>query len=112
MLSAIPRGQRHCPTAVTHRVSFGAVLLTALACICSQSAFAQMERLNAKMHRQQTGHSGQSSRSSSSSSSSDSSSDAPPNPDCTLIVPSNPLSAKGLSTPFQLVATDPNGGPC
>jgi hypothetical protein len=71
-----------------------------------------MERLNAKMHRQQTGHSGQSSGSSSSSSSSDSSSDAPPNPDCTLIVPSNPLSAKGLSTPFQLVATDPNGGPC
>jgi hypothetical protein len=37
---------------------------------------------------------------------------AAPNPDCTLIVPSSPLSAKGLSTPFRLTATDPNGGPC
>jgi hypothetical protein len=37
---------------------------------------------------------------------------AVPNPDCTLIVPENPLTAKGLSTPFQLTATDPNGGPC
>ena len=37
---------------------------------------------------------------------------AAPNPDCSLIVPANPLSAKGLSTPFRLIATDPNGGPC
>ena len=36
----------------------------------------------------------------------------PPNPDCTLIVPPEPLSAKGLATPYQLIATDPNGGPC
>jgi hypothetical protein len=36
----------------------------------------------------------------------------PPNPDCTLIVPKNPLSATGLATPYQLVATDPNNGPC
>ena len=36
----------------------------------------------------------------------------PPNPDCTLIVPPNPLTAEGLATPFQLVATDPAGGPC
>ncbi len=35
-----------------------------------------------------------------------------PNQDCTLIVPRNPLSAQGLATPFQLVATDPNQGPC
>ena len=35
-----------------------------------------------------------------------------PNPDCTLIVPPNPLSASGLATPYQLVATDPAGGPC
>jgi hypothetical protein len=34
------------------------------------------------------------------------------NPDCTLIVPSNPLSAQGLATPFQLTATNPNNGPC
>ena len=32
--------------------------------------------------------------------------------DCTLIVPQNPLTAKGLATPYQLVATDPNNGPC
>lgn len=35
-----------------------------------------------------------------------------PNPDCTLIVPSNPLSAKGLATPYQLTATDPTAGGC
>lgn len=34
------------------------------------------------------------------------------NADCTLIVPPNPLTAKGLATPYQLVATDPNNGPC
>ncbi|HEX4721028.1 MAG TPA: hypothetical protein VH333_00840, partial [Pseudonocardiaceae bacterium] len=37
---------------------------------------------------------------------------AAPNPNCTLMVPANPLSAKGLATPYQLVATDPAGGPC
>lgn len=35
-----------------------------------------------------------------------------PNPNCTLIVPDNPLSAEGLATPFQLTATDPNAGDC
>ncbi len=35
-----------------------------------------------------------------------------PNADCTLIVPKNPLSAAGLATPYQLVATDPANGPC
>jgi hypothetical protein len=34
------------------------------------------------------------------------------NADCTLIVPANPLSATGLATPYQLVATDPANGPC
>ena len=34
------------------------------------------------------------------------------NPNCTLIVPANPLSAQGLATPYQLVATDPANGPC
>jgi hypothetical protein len=37
---------------------------------------------------------------------------ATPNPNCTLIVPANPLSAKGLATPYQLVATDAAMGPC
>ena len=34
------------------------------------------------------------------------------NLDCTLIVPANPLSAQGLATPYQLVATIPGKGPC
>ncbi|WP_063775127.1 hypothetical protein [Streptacidiphilus anmyonensis] len=37
---------------------------------------------------------------------------AAPNPNCTLVVPPNPLTAKGLATPYQLVATDAAGGPC
>jgi hypothetical protein len=37
---------------------------------------------------------------------------ATPNPNCTLIVPANPLSAKGLATPYQLVATDAAMGAC
>jgi len=35
-----------------------------------------------------------------------------PNPNCTLIVPVNPLSASGLATPYQLLATDPTAGDC
>lgn len=35
-----------------------------------------------------------------------------PNPNCTLIVPANALAAAGLSTPYQLLATDPNAGDC
>lgn len=34
------------------------------------------------------------------------------NMDCTLVVPPNPLSAQGLMTPYQLVATNPAQGPC
>ena len=37
---------------------------------------------------------------------------AAPNPDCSLVVPANPLSASGLATPYQLVATDAAGGKC
>ena len=37
---------------------------------------------------------------------------ATPNANCTLTVPANPLSAKGLATPYQLSATDPAQGPC
>ncbi|GHO94520.1 hypothetical protein KSF_045680 [Reticulibacter mediterranei] len=37
---------------------------------------------------------------------------ADPNPNCTLLVPANPLTAQGLATPYQLVATDPAQGPC
>ncbi|WP_205863014.1 hypothetical protein [Planosporangium thailandense] len=34
------------------------------------------------------------------------------NPNCTLIVPPQPLSAAGLATPYRLVATNPRQGPC
>jgi len=37
---------------------------------------------------------------------------AAPNPNCTLSVPTNPLSAEGLATPYQLLATDPAAGDC
>jgi len=37
---------------------------------------------------------------------------ATPNPDCTLIVPKNPLTAAGLATPYQLTATNPGLGAC
>src|SRR5689334_25191059 len=36
---------------------------------------------------------------------------AAPNPNCTLIVPANPLSAAGLATPYQLTATNADNGP-
>jgi hypothetical protein len=35
-----------------------------------------------------------------------------PNPNCTLIVPADALSAQGLATPYQLLATDPSAGEC
>jgi hypothetical protein len=35
-----------------------------------------------------------------------------PNTKCTLIVPDAPLTAQGMSTPFQLVATNRRNGPC
>lgn len=34
------------------------------------------------------------------------------NGDCTLIVPAQPLTAQGLATPYQLVATNADNGPC
>jgi hypothetical protein len=37
---------------------------------------------------------------------------AAPNPNCSLAVPANPLTAAGLATPYQLSATDAAGGPC
>jgi hypothetical protein len=37
---------------------------------------------------------------------------AVPNPNCTLTVPANPLSATGLATPYQLTATNRANGPC
>ena len=71
----------------------GKMLLAVLAALCTPIAFAgHGDRIKAQPNA--------------------AASTAPPNPDCTLIVPPNPLSAAGLATPYQLIATDPNGGPC
>ncbi|GAA4623824.1 hypothetical protein GCM10023196_021570 [Actinoallomurus vinaceus] len=37
---------------------------------------------------------------------------ADPNANCTLVVPANPLSARGLATPYRLTATNAAMGPC
>ena len=67
-------------------------LLAALALLCTPVAFAgHGDRIKPKASAAST---------------------TPPNPDCSLIVPPDPLSAKGLATPYQLFATDPNNGPC
>jgi hypothetical protein len=104
MLSATPSGHRLYPMTAS-RSAFGAALLAALASICSHTAFAQMERLNANAQAANMATAAPAVAAAAAAA-------AVPNPDCTLIVPANPLSAKGLATPFQLVATDPNGGPC
>ena len=35
-----------------------------------------------------------------------------PNPDCTIVIPPNPLTAEGLATPYLLKATIADNGPC
>jgi hypothetical protein len=85
-------------------VAFGATLLTALASSFSHTAFAQMEPLNAAARMADMATAAPAAAAAAAA--------AVPNPNCTLIVPNHPLSANGLATPFQLVATDPKGGPC
>jgi len=67
------------------------------------AAFAQngMERLNAQMQQAVAPAAAAAAAAA-----------AVPNPNCTLIVPADPLTATGLATPYQLVATDPGQGPC
>jgi hypothetical protein len=106
MLSATSRGHTPRPrTAGTPGTAFSAALLAALTAIVSNTAFAQMEHRNATVHAANMATAAPAAAAVAAAA-------AVPNPDCTLIVPENPLSAKGLATPFQLVATDPNGGPC
>ena len=104
MLSLASREQGLCPiTAMRVSRPFGAVLLVALASVCSDRAYAQMEHLNAAVHAQRRANAGPAA---------ETAVPAAPNPDCTLIIPDHPLAAEGLATPFQLIATDPNAGPC
>lgn len=99
MLSATAGGHtRYVGASGTPRASYTIALLAALASVISGKAFAQMEHRNAVVHAATVAAAAAPA--------------AAPNPDCTLIVPEKPLSAKGLATPFQLIATDPNGGPC
>ena len=105
MLSAISRRKRlRAVTAITPGAVFGAALLAALAAISSPTASAQMEHRNAVVHQQRMKTAAPAAAAAAAA--------AVPNPDCTLIVPKHPLSEKGLATPYQLIATDPNGGPC
>lgn len=72
-------------------------LMALLLATAAQPASAQTEHLNAQMNMTTRG--------------------APPpattpNPNCTIIVPANPLTAQGLSTPYQLEATVAANGPC
>lgn len=119
--STSPR-QGHCPKVATRtRSVFNVVLLATLATLFSHATLAQMEHRNAEFHRHQMhggggGGNGNANGNGNGGGGGGAASSSPPpaapNPDCTLIVPENPLSAKGLATPFQLTATDPNGGPC
>jgi hypothetical protein len=106
MLSETSSGHRPCPIiAGTPRAAFGAALLAALASTFSHAAFAQMEPLNAAARMTDMAAAAPAAAAAAAAA-------AVPNPNCTLIVPNHVLSAQGLATPFQLVATDPNGGPC
>jgi hypothetical protein len=104
MLSAPPSGHRLYPKPASRSAS-GPALLAALAAICSHTAFAQMEPLNAAARMTDMAAAAPAAAAAAAA-------QAVPNPNCTLIVPHHPLSEAGLQTPFQLVATDPNGGPC
>lgn len=35
-----------------------------------------------------------------------------PNTNCSLVVPAQPLTAQGLATPYEIIATNPADGPC
>ena len=105
MSYAMSREQRRSPTPTPRpRSALSAALLATLVSVCSHTALAQMEHRNAAVHQQQM--------SSAAPAAAAAAAAAAPNPDCTLIVPEHPLTATGLATPFQLTATDPNGGPC
>ena len=83
---------------------FCTVVSIGLALVCSTSVSAQSnppdtERLNAQMQ-------------SAAAAAAPPASSAVPNANCTLIIPPDPLSAKGLATPYRLTATDRGLGPC
>ena len=105
MLSAMFLERKIAPlTTKPSRSAFPVALLTALTALSSQASFAQMEHANAMVQSQNMAAAAPAAAAAAAA--------AVPNPDCTLIVPHNPLTATGLSTPYQLVATDAAAGPC
>jgi hypothetical protein len=90
-----------------HTASGLAAVLTCMMSVVSPAALAQTdpagtERLNAQMQNAAAAAAGIQ----------PAAAPAAPNPDCTLIVPKNALSAAGLATPYQLTATNPGLGGC
>jgi hypothetical protein len=88
---------------VTTAVFAGMISLVAQTAPAQTPAAPGMERLNAQMQNAAAAAAGAKSQGAA---------PAVPNPNCTLIVPSNALSATGLATPYELTATDPAQGPC
>ena len=83
------------------RLAFHSTLLAVATIVSTPAAFAQMERANAQAMAAQ------------SPAAAAAAAPAVPNMNCTLIVPNNPLSAKGLATPYKLFGTDQAAnGPC
>lgn len=99
-MSAVKSAQRRLCFALFSRMRRLAIGSVALALAAGgQAAMAQMmERMNAQANVAATPAAA--------------AAPATPNMDCTLIVPHDPLTAKGLATPWQLKATDPANGPC
>jgi hypothetical protein len=84
------------------RLALHPTLLAVAAFVCAPSAFSQMELKNAQTMATQ-----------SPAVAAAAAAPATPNMNCTLIVPDNPLSAKGLATPYKLFGTDAAAnGPC
>ena len=88
------------------RELFSAAIVLMSVCVSSATAASSppdTERLNAQM---------QSAAAAAAGNAAPAANTAVPNPNCTLIIPADPLSAKGLATPYQLTATDPGQGDC
>jgi hypothetical protein len=88
------------------RELFSAAIVLMSVCVSSATAAGNppdTERLNAQM---------QSAAAAAAGNAAPAANTAVPNPNCTLIIPADPLSAKGLATPYQLTATDPGQGAC
>ena len=90
-----------CKLLSARRLALHSAMLALATGVTGQAAFAQMEHKNAQAMAAQ------------SPAAAAAAAPANPNMNCTLIVPSYPLTAKGLATPYQLFGTDAAAnGPC